>query len=226
MNKREFVFTNEAQEAFGDNFTYRPPAEEAKLIFEAAASDNSLVVDLADQQLRSAGMALALAWVEQGDFSYAAFNDGAFYMAEADEGTEEPDDEENNHINDVLQAAADAFISMGADPANVTSFIDDEDDEAGATLGAFLAEKMADVTMADDEIITQFALGGDLILESMVKTIRGGRVVLKRKKRLGFHAKLSSAQRAGLKKARSKAFTGAARVARRKSMRIRTKMGL
>ena len=136
------------------------------------------------------------------------------------------DDDENEHLYDLLESAADAFVSMGADAANVASLIDDEDDEAGATLGAFLTEKMADVTMEDTELITQFAIGGDLILESMVKAVRGGKVILKRKKRLGFHAKLSSAQRAGLKKARAKAFTGAARVARKKSMRIRKKMGL
>lgn len=222
---KEFVFRNEADEAFGSGFTYTPPADEAKLIFEAAASDNSQVVGLADQQLRSAGMALALTWVEQGDFSIAALTDGAIIMADANEDGE-IDDDEQEQLNELLQATADAFVSMGGDTANVTAFIDDEDDEAGATLGAFLTEKMADVTMEDIEIITQFALGGDLILESMVKAVRGGRVILKRKKRLGFHAKLSSAQRAGLKKARSKAFTGAAKVARKKSMRLRKKMGL
>lgn len=222
---QEFIYKDDARETFGDNFTYKPSTEDAKLIFEAAPSDNSLVVGLADQQLRAAGMALALTWVEQGDFSIAALTDGAFVIADADESGE-LDDDENEQLNELLQAVADAFVSMGADPVNVAAFVDSEDDEAGATLGAFLAEKMADVTMEDTEIITQFALGGDLILESMVKAVRNGRVVLKRKKRLGFHAKLSSAQRAGLKKARAKAFTGAARVARKKSMRIRKKMGL
>lgn len=222
---REFQFSNEASEVFGGDFTYKASQDEAKGIFEAAASDNADVVALADQQLRSAGMALALAFIAGGDFSFAVLSDSTFVMADADESGD-LDDEEDAYLSDLLQATADAFVSMGADPANVSSFIDDEDDEAGATLGAFLAEKMQDVTTDDETLIAQYAIGGDIILESMVRAIRGGKVVLKRKKRLGFHAKLSSAQRAGLKKARIKAFTGAAKLARRKSMRVRRKMGL
>lgn len=221
----EFTFNNEAGELFGANFAYKPAHIEAMGIFEAAASDNADVVALADQQLRSSAMALCLAFIENGDFSFAALSDSVFIMADSDESGD-LDEEETGYQDDLLQAVADAFVSMGADPANVSSFIDDEDDDAGATLGAFLAEKMADVTSDDETLIAQYAIGGDIILESMVKAVRDGSVVLKRKKRLGFHAKLSSAQRAGLKKARTKAFTGAARLARRKSMRVRRKMGL
>lgn len=199
-------------------------AKEAKNIFEAAASENAQLDDFATQQLRAAAMSLALTFVSEGSFTFDDLLGGATMMADMDEN-EELDEEENAYMNDLLQATADAFISMGADAANVTAFMDDEEDEAGATMGAYLTEKMADVTKSDEELIASYATGGDVVLESMIKRIVGGKVMLK-KKRVGIAKKMSSLQKAAMKKARSKAFTSAAKMKRKKSMKIRRKMGL
>jgi len=193
-------------------------------ILEAAAPDSSLMGDFSGSQTRSAAMALALAFVEGGDFSYAALEAGAFLMADADEDQDISDDEQD-FLNELLQGVADAFTSLGADAGNVASFMDDEDDAAGATLGAFLSEKMSGTTMDDDEIIANYAVGGDMVLESIVKVVRSGKVVLKRK-RIGRPKKITAIQRAGLKKARMRAFTGAAKVHRAKSMKIRKQRGM
>lgn len=193
-------------------------------ILEAAAPDNSLVGDFAGQQMRSAAMATALAWVEGGDFSFDALNAACFVISDMDEDGELSDDEQD-YLNDCMQGCADAFIALGGDSGNVASFVDDEDDAAGATLGAFLSNKMSGTTMDDDEIIANYAVGGDMVLESIVKVVRSGKVVLKRK-RIGRPKKITAIQRAGLKKARMRAFTGAAKVHRAKSMKIRKQRGL
>lgn len=206
--------------------------KEAKQIFEAAGDGGIALADFAEAQLRSSAMSLVLSWLEMGEYSYRAFEGGAAAMADLDEN-EELDEAENEHLNALLQAGAEALAAIGADPANVTTFIDDEDDEAGAALGEFLSSKMENVTQDDETIIATYAVGGSVILESAgrnifeatVKRVIGGQLVIK-KKRIGRPAKMSALQKAGLKKARGKAWTGAAKVARKKSMAIRHKRGL
>jgi len=102
--------------------------------------------------------------------------------------------------------------------------MDEEDDAAGEKIGAFLSGKMADVPDEDEDIIGNYAISNQPIMEAVVKVIRAGKVTLK-KKRIR-KVKLSAAQKAGLKKARRKAFTGAAKLKRKKSMKIRAKRGM
>lgn len=200
--------------------------KEAQNIFEAAPSESSAIAAFSDSQMRAMAMSLMLTWVEQGDYTYAAVEGAAAEMTDldGDDDTELPQDEQNE-LNDMLQAVADCFISAGADPDNVASFLDDESDEAGAALGELLSAKMENVTQDDEELIATYATSGDAILEGTIKVIRGGKMVLK-KKRIGIPHKMNSLQKAALKKARRKAFTGAAKMKRRKSMRIRTKRGM
>lgn len=217
-----YKHTNEAEMFAG--FDRHATQKEAKTIFETAISEGAAISDFSDSQLRAMAMSLVLAWVSMGDYSYSALEGGAATMADLDEN-EEIDDDEQEDMNDLLQAVADAFVSAGADAANVAAFIDEESDEAGATLGAFLAGKMEKVVQSDEELIAAYATSGDAILEGTIKVIRGGKMVLK-KKRIGIPHKMNSLQKAALKKARSKAFTGAAKVKRKKSMRIRAKRGM
>ena len=193
-------------------------------IFEAAAPNAAAIADFAGQQLRAAAMSCCLAWIEGGDYSYAAHEDCCVTMADAD-GDGEISDDEQDYLNELMQACADALVSMGADASNVQDFLDNESDDAGQKLGDFLSAKIADVSDDDDTIIANYAVGGDMVLESMVKVVRAGKVTLKRK-RVGRPHKITSAQRAGLKKARQRAFTGAAKLHRLKSMNIRRKRGL
>lgn len=217
-----YKHTNEADMFSG--FNRLATQKEAKTIFETAISEGAAISDFSDSQLRAMAMSLVLAWVSMGDYSYPALEGGAATMADLDENEEITDDEQDE-MNDLLQAVADAFVSAGADPANVTAFIDDESAEAGVSLGEFLSGKMENVTQSDEELIATYATSGDIILEGTIKVIRGGKITLK-KKRIGIPHKMNSLQKASLKKARSKAFTGAARAKRKKSLHIRQKMGL
>lgn len=212
--------TNEANEIFGSLILEN--AEERKIFEEAA--DAGSIEDFAKKQMRSQAMSCALAWVANGDFSFAALADSVASIADLD-GDEEFSDDEEAYYNDLFTEVGYAFTALGAEAENVQSFIDNEDDDGGAKMGAFLAEKMGDVEDDDETLISHYAVSNAPILESMIKVVRGGKVVLKKKK-LKRHVKLSAAQRAGLKMARRKAFTGAAKLARKKSMRLRRKRGM
>ena len=228
----EFNYFDESANALGPiaEFAAQTAKPAPKTIFEAAADgvDSGAIADFAAQQLRSQAMATVLNWSEQGDYSFQALSDAVVAMNDmdgVDDEAAESTDEEDQEFTDLLTAVGYAFIALGADSSNVQAFIENESDEEGAKLGAFLSPKLSDVTDDDETIIVNYAVGGDLVMESMIRVIRGGQLAFK-KKRIGRPHKMTSLQRAGLKKARSKAFTGAARMARKKSMRIRMKRGL
>jgi len=209
---------------FGAQFDYLQDHEK-DIVFETATSEK--IADFAAMQARAQGMSLALVWLEDQDFSYTALDALVVGMADLD-GDAEINEEEEDLYNDLFSAVGAAFVKLGADEKNVKGFIDDEDDPAGEKLGEYLSNKMHDVEIDDDELVSGFAVSDDTILEAAyrrVKVIKNGKVVF-RKKRIGKPKRLSAKQRAALKKARRKANTGAARKARQKAMRIRKSRGL
>lgn len=211
---------NEAEELFG-GLVFEAAVEDRRIFSEAA--DAGLIEDFAKKQLRSQAMACSLSWIEAGDYSFDALADSVSMIADLD-GDEEHAPDEEAYYNELLAEVGYALTALGADAGNVQSFLEDEDDEEGAKLGAFLSEKMQSVEDDDETIIGNYAVSDQPIMESMVKVVRGGKIVLK-KKRIR-RVKLSAAQKAGLKAARRKAFTGAAKLARAKSMKLRRKRGL
>ena len=214
--------TNEAHEIFGGLILEGAKEEDLK-IFEDAANAGA-IEDFATKQLRSQAMACALIWVENGDYSFAALADSAATIADLD-GDQELGPDEETYYNDLLTEVGGAFTVLGADSGNVQSFIDNEDDAEGLKLGGFLSEKMQTVQDDDETLISHYAVSDAPIMESMIKVVRAGRITLKRK-RIGRPHKMTAAQRAGLKFARRKAFTGAAKLHRAKSMRLRRKRGM
>ncbi len=194
-------------------------------IFEADDPDNTAVEDFADRQVRSAAMATALAWVNEGDFGYAVLDAMVVGMVDLDGDDEVGEDEEVDY-NDLLSATAEALIRLGGSESNVAAFIEDEDDAEGEKLGKHLAAKLQSVSAADDDIINRFAMrSGEAILEAGTrKVIRDGKVVIKKKRVKKY--RMTSAQRQALKKARRKANTAAAKRVRAKSMKIRKQRGL
>jgi hypothetical protein len=221
---------NEAEEIFG-SLNLEGGKHPDQKIFEQAG-DPGAIADFADKQMRSQAMACALAWVEQGDFSYQAMNDSVATIADLD-GDGELTPDEDAYFNDLLSETAYAMTALGADATNVQNFFDNEDDDEGAKLGAYLSEQMNSVQDDDETLITNYAISNSPITESadgqifegFVKRVMGGKIVLKRK-RIGRPHKMTAAQRAGMKVARRKAFTGAAKLHRAKSMRLRRKRGL
>jgi len=215
-----FEIYNEADEIFGG--LVLESANKDKAIFEEAA-DIGLINDFAAKQIRAQAMSCVLGWIEAGDYSYDALADSAATISDLD-GDEEFTDDEEEYYNELLVEVGNALVALGAAAENVETFIDSEDSEEGAKLGAYLAEKMATIEDDDDTLISNFAVTEGQVMESVVKVIRGGKVAFK-KKRIR-RVKLSAAQKAGLKKARRKAFTGAAKLKRAKSMKIRRNRGM
>lgn len=144
----------------------------------AAAAD-----DFATKQLMSHGMAVALGWVSEGDFSFDSLDTFIQGYADLDgDGEVQEGGDEENYYNDMFGAVGDAFASLGADADAIGKFIGDEDSDTGATMGAMLAEKIGAMETSDEDIISNYVLGvagdnnsrGGQIMESMVKKILGG----------------------------------------------------
>lgn len=202
-------------------------------VFEADAVDT-----MAGSQIRSMAMAAVLSWVEDGNFSFLALDEYVLGVADLDGDYEIAGDEEDLY-NEVWANVPDAMLSLGASVEDVTALADGENDEAGSRVGAALAAFLEGAESSDDELISAFATTEDAVMESCVagqdavfeaaykkmKMVRGGKVVIARK-RISGKVRLSATQKAGLKKARLKSNNAAARLSRKKSLRVRKQRGM
>lgn len=208
-------------EVFG-SFTQSPIFESKQPMTEEQIEDQ--IVEAAANTLRSEAMGVALTWIEEGEHTFDAID----YLVEGivtDEGEEDQDltPDEIDHYDLIMEIMPAALKSLGGNAENIAKLLDHEDDEAGAALGKHLTSKLDETAKDDDDLVAEFAAGGEMILESL-RMVRGGEVVRKSRKRR--KRRMTSAQRAALKKARRKAHTSAARRARKKSMKVRSKRGL
>lgn len=217
-------FSLHKEDEIFDSRIFADIANKEANIFEEAGDNSEATADFARKQLRSQAMSCALTWLQEGDYSFQAIDDLAAGIADLD-GDEELTEEEEDYYNELMSDVGAALVSLGGEFDNVQNFLDNEDDGEGAKLGEFLSEKVNAIEDDDDTIIANFAMQSDQVMEAMIKRVIGGKVVLK-KKRLKRRVKLSAAQKAGLKLARRKAHTGAAKLARRKSMKIRKRRGI
>ncbi|MBF0121716.1 MAG: hypothetical protein HQK79_23040, partial [Desulfobacterales bacterium] len=185
--------------------------------------DLSAIDDFANKSLKNDAMSIALSWINSKDYSFGALDVLVQGMADID-GSGNISTEEEDYYNQLFMTVGDALALLGADADGIASFLNDEKDEAGLKIGEFLSAKMDEIQDDDDTIISNFVVSTDQIFESMKKVIRGGvKTWVKKKIR---PKKISSAQRMALKQARLKAHTATAIRARKKSMKIRKKMGM
>lgn len=203
------------------------------LLLEAVAKKSN-------QDERGAAAAAVIEWAQSGDASWDAFESLAFGLAlenldmEPDDIEDDSDitDEVINEFNSVLAVMADAAVTFGADSDAVATMIDEEDDDAATEVMNALGDIDDDEA---EELIATFTVGEDLyesikqtetddsqmLLEATKKVVRNGKVKLIKKRPRP--KKLNSAQRSALKKARRKSNTSAAKMKRKKSMKIRKK---
>lgn len=195
----------------------------------------------ADSQLRSQAMSAVLGWIEDGNFTYDNLDEFVCAVADLD-GDFEISEEEGDYYNSVWQQIPNALLTLGAPEDDVEKLVNGESNAAGQRVGEAVKLSLDSEKADDDDLIAGFAYGEDAVLENadddpegrhMVleaaykkrKVVRDGKVVVVRK-RVSGKIRLSAAQKVGLRKARRKANTGAAKLARRKSMRIRKRRGL
>lgn len=219
-------------------------------IFESAAGNagsgeakDDSVSEAARATARAGAMSALLSWIEEGEYTYTALDEIVLVVADLD-GDFEISEEEEHEYNRIWAEMGDALLSLGADVKDAQELVDGpgkEADDAAARIGKELSASMDEEQADDDSLISGFAFGEDAILESVVddttmhgileatykrkKVVRDGKVRIVRK-RVSGKVRLSAAQKGTLRKARRKAHTAAANLARRKSMRIREKRGL
>ncbi len=191
-------------------------------ILDAAAED------FGSASVRSMAMAAALTFIEGDDYSFSAID--ALMQGAADvDGDGEVSEDEEDIYNDMIEATCEAFAELGADKDQIKEFIEGEDDKKGAAMGAALSKGMDSQVLDDAGLICRFAVAENLeegiILDAAkVKRVVNGKFKMVRKPLK--KKRLSSAQKAGLKKARRKSNTSKAKMKRAKSMKMRKARGI
>ena len=188
---------------------------EPEMVTEAAKE--MAVDDLAEQQVRAMAMGAALAWIDDGEYTFDAMDSLVEGLSDLDD-SEELSDDEMVVYNDLMTAVGMALEELGADSAMIESALTG-DDEAATELGYYLEEKTEEMELDDDELVSEFSTKAALITEGVKRVIRDGKVKYIRTNRR--KRKMSAKQKAALKKARMKANTSAAKLARKKSMKLR-----
>ena len=231
--------------------TTRAGMREAGMVLESAAGGKNggdsdapdTISETALTMARSRAMSAVLTWIEEGVYSYDALDETIVVTADLD-GDFELSEEEEDEYADIWGQIPDALLTLGADLDDVQKLINGpgkKADEAAARIGAALSKEMESVEAEDADIITGFAVGEDAILESASydnelhgileatykrkKVVKDGKVQIV-KKRVSGKVRISAATRAALRKARRKANTAAAKLSRRKSMKLRKNRGL
>lgn len=218
-------------------------------IFESTGDKKTVTNDntqdsvqtFAQQQARTRAMSAVLAWVDDGNFTYQNLDEYIIGIADLD-GDFEISDAEEAYYNEIWREVPDALLTLGASAEDVAKFVNDENDKSAAIVGKAADTLVNELEADDDEIIMSFALGQDAVLENAgadpdgrhmvleatykkTKVVRDGQVKVVNKRMSG-KVRLSSAQKAGLRKAQMKSHTAGANLARKKSMKIRKQRGM
>ncbi|MEG0870313.1 MAG: hypothetical protein RR308_01090 [Hafnia sp.] len=179
-----------------------------------------------NEDRRSVAASMLVDWASDGEPTWLDFSALAISLADLpdlDDSDADYTDEQVDAYNDALSDLAYAAIALGADQEDVTSMIDDEDDDAASAV----FDAINDIEDSDDAI-SQYTIAGDdddaMFEAPKIKVVRDGKVKLIRKRVRKLRR--TSKQKAALKKARRKAQTSTAKLHRRKSMKLRQKRGM
>jgi hypothetical protein len=218
---RHLMMGSTDDEVFGD---FRPSMiTESAPRERSAAEMDTLIAEAAENTLRSEAMGAVLTWLDEGDWSFEAL-DSLIEGLASDTDEEELTDDENEHYEALWETAEDAMVSLGAEKSSISRLLE-EDDDAAEALGKHLTARLDDVAKSDDDLVSEFGVGGELVLEATQRVVRNGetrRVPKKRRRK----RRQTPAQRASLKKARRKAHSSGARRSRSRSNRRRKQAGL
>lgn len=196
----------------------QPPKKElSDAIFEAVQLKNK-------QDERGTAAASVIGWANSAEPTSDSFDDLALGLAGIDDEESDDDitDDQIDEYNRWLGLLADAAVSLGADQADITAVIDEDDDEAAISA----ADGITGNTDDEDDAIAVYSVSGndDAMLEANVKVIRKGELKIKKKRPRPMRQ--TAKQRAALKKNRLRSHSAAAKMSFRKSMKVRNKRGL
>lgn len=201
--------------------------EVTEVMFLSSLGDEQLlsaVEGKATQDIRSEAAAIAVQWA-QDEASELVDLDAMVFAAVLEDDEADIDEltaEQDAEYNSLYALIGEFMGSVGADSRLIQNAMEEGDEKAALDI----AETIRNAISKDgaDELVADFAVRESLILSAMKKVVRGGKVTFIRKRTRKI--RINAAQRAALRKARTKAHTAAAKAMRRKSNRIRAKAGL
>lgn len=170
---------------------------------------------------RADAAAAVFQWIEDGDADFDALDAIVFGLAGGTDDEELTDDEVDQY-NLLLGDVGDFLVNVcELSVKDVEAMFEGDNDKAEKV---FEAAEAATSNADEAEMIAEFSVRESMMLESVKKVVRDGKIVTiktNRRKR-----RMTPAQKAALKKARSKANSSAARAARKKAMRLRKSRGM
>lgn len=143
----------------------------------------------------------------------------------------EIDEDEQEVIDIALNAGWDYLSQSGVEDSDISSLLEDQDDDAAERVRDFLSSSLPDGDEAAASDIDSFVFGGDQDSTFDSATYKK-KVVFKHgqrtkvNKRIAGHVKLSSRQKLGIRKMLMKSHSASAQNKRKKSIKARHNAGL
>lgn len=213
---------------------------------EDNAPDNRLAL-FQEQEIAADAMSYLTEWFETSDED---LEDGEGYgdrlmslmIAVADDNQDgELDDDEQDVVNIALNAAYDYLVSKDVSDENATALLEDFDNDLARNVHQFVLGKLPQgedemqdemdaliFSTEDNEPVLDGATANELITDAAYRkvfAIRNGKK-LRINKRISGKVRLTAKQRTAIRKAQRRANTGAAKMRRLKSFKMRRRMGL
>lgn len=239
-----------AQKITFDSATSNTPKQKEKLCLDSATAPKANDKDAAElyelQQISADAMDLTKEWLETTDDDLdtdEGFGDRllALVVGLVDNDKDgEITDDEMDVIEIGLNSIAEYMTANGISEKNADELLDTFDNDLAESVHEMLLEKApnGDDELGDelDKVTFSAAENGDILDSVETETvldaayrkafaIRGGKKV-KIRKRIAGKVRLSAKQKQAIRKAQRKAHTGAARMRRLKSLKMRKRMGL
>ncbi len=211
--------------------------EEAGVMLDMAGNGNEgNAMSYDDNDIKMAAAASIQQWVESNDLSgneNCANRLLALMIGIADENKDgEITDDEQAVLDTALECAWDYLASKGVEGDDISSLLNDWDNDAAERIKDLVASVLPEGDEAASVDIDSFVFGGDQepepTLDAAYKkktVVRDGKKV-RINKRVSGKVRLSGKQKVALRKARMKSHSATARMRRRKSMNIRKKTGV
>ncbi|WP_219097733.1 hypothetical protein [Pseudomonas sp. UMAB-40] len=203
----------------------------AAAMLDAVKPENAPAAMITDE-MRQDAVAIVQEWAESELEAGEGFGDRlyALVVGTATAGDEEMTEDEAEYAASLAELVGDYLEGKGIDAADVDSLLSDDpsfDNDVASRIHDALLDKLpqGEDAMLDDA--DKFVSGNDdEMLDAVYKkvmAVRHGKKV-RIKKRISGHVRLTGAQKAAVRKMQHKAFSGAAKMKRAKSMRMRQRI--
>lgn len=203
----------------------------AAAMLDAVKPENAPATLFTDE-MRQDAVNIVQEWAESELEAGEGFGDRlyALIVGSATEGDEDLTDDEADYAAAVAELVGDYLEGKGVEAADVDALLSDDpsfDNDVAARIHDALLDNLpqGEDAMLDDA--DNFINGNDdEMLDAVYKkvvAIRGGRKV-RIKKRVSGQVRLTAAQKGAIRKMHKKAFSGAAKMKRAKSMRLRQRL--